>query len=129
MGPPELEAAGAHVEVLLLLPGLAGDWLAEEEQVGIAYHLGDSTIWVLKEDGDGPKLIGWEDVRGWVFGPAGSEFEVEVQEDLVLPEDSKDFTVGPWSVKIVPFLVSRDYFFIGRGGPPDRNTRDGYLGP
>ena len=31
VGPPELEAARAHVEVLLLLPGFTGDWLAEEE--------------------------------------------------------------------------------------------------
>ena len=49
VSPPKLEAAWAHVEVLLL-PGFTDNWLAEEEELGVADHLGDGTIWVLKED-------------------------------------------------------------------------------
>ena len=86
MGPSKLKAARAHVEVLLLLPGFARDWLAEEEELRVADHLGDSTIWVLKEDGDGPKLIFGEDVCCWVSSPAGGEFEPEVLEYFIFLE-------------------------------------------
>ena len=129
VGPSELKAARAHVEVLLLLPGFAGYWLAEEEKLRVADHLGDSTIGVLEEDGDGPKLIFGEYVRCWVFGPARGEFEPEVLEDLILLEGSEDLVIGPRSVEGIPFLVGRDYLFLRCGGPPDWDTRDGYLGP
>ena len=95
--------------------------------MGVADHLGDSTIRVLEEDGDGPKLIIGVDVHGWVFGPARGEFKTEVREDPVLPEGGEDFIIGPRSVEGIPFLVGRDYLFLRCGGPPDGDTRDGDL--
>ena len=94
VGPSKLKAARAHVEVLLLFPGFARDWLAKEEKLGVTDHLGDSTIGVLEEDGDGPKLIFGEDVCCWVSRPAGGEFEPKVLQDLIFLEGSEDFTAS-----------------------------------
>ena len=127
VGSSELKAAGAHVKVLFLLPGFARDWLAEEEELGVTDHLGDSTIRVLEEDGDGPKLIIGVNVRCWVSGPARGEFEPEVLEDFIFLEGGEDFRVRPGSMEGITVIVGGGYFLLGCGGPPDGDTGDGNL--